>query len=269
MELRGLLWSVLLFFFLSRTGWFGLGLLVGFGGRVETGPAGAAAGLLRAPQRVFLCGVILSLRFFSLVSLASLPFSLPLCLFLCLCLGRFNLTPFFSTLHSHLEVAGGCLSRTGLHRYFFSLFFPFVSPFFACIHPRCICQTHQHCASKGLNHWWGVRADARRRHSICRVVGQRFGGSCGRRRIGRRGNGLAVRHHVYVDVGGAAGWTGLVLGVGLAVYRYWTWIDKPVVDLFLRSLFLPCHVELREVEERVGSDGEEPVCTTMTVLFLM
>ena len=206
---------------------------------------------------------------FFLVSLASLPFSLPLCLFLCLCLGRFNLTPFFSTLHSHLEVAGGCLSRTGLHRYFFSLFFPFVSPFFACIHPRCICQTHQHCASKGLNHWWGVRADARRRHSICRVVGQRFGGSGGRRRIGRRGNGLAVRHHVYVDVGGAAGWTGLVLGVGLAVYRYWTWIDKPVVDLFLRSLFLPCHVELREVEERVGSDGEEPVCTTMTVLFLM
>lgn len=68
MELRGLLWSVLLFFFLSRTGWFGLGLLVGFGGRVETGPAGAAAGLLRAPQRVFLCGVILSFRFFSRVS---------------------------------------------------------------------------------------------------------------------------------------------------------------------------------------------------------
>ena len=246
-------------------GW-GCWLVLGAGSKQDR-PARRRACCARR-NGFFFVGLFYHSGFF-LVSLASLPFSLPLCLFLCLCLGRFNLTPFYSTLHSHLEVAGGCLSRTGLHRYFFSLFFPFISPFFACIHPRCIFQTHQHCASEGLNHWWGVRADARRRHSICRVVGQRFGGSCGRRRIGRRGNGLAVRHHVYVDVGGAAGWTGLVLGVGLAVYRYWTWIDKPVVDLFLRSLFLPCHVELREVEERVGSDGEEPVCTTMTVLFLM
>ena len=49
--------------------------------------------------------------------------------------------------------------------------------------------------------------------------------------MGRRGYGLAVRHYVYVDVGGAAGWMELVLGVGLAGYRWWTWIDKPVVDI--------------------------------------